>query len=171
MASETLAQKALAYGMPTVRVDGNDIYAVHYAAKQAVARARAGQGPSFIECVTYRLGDHTTADDARRYRDEAEVEAWRSRDPLIRVRKHLTNKKAWDDARDEELQERARKIVAEVVDAAINIQPPATTDFFDWMYADLPDDLRLQRATMRTSSLGQHPEQVGLKVEAMGNRH
>ena len=166
MNSETLCQKALAYGMPTVRVDGNDIYAVHYAAKDAVARARAGEGPTFIECVTYRLGDHTTADDARRYRDEQEVEAWRNRDPILRVRKYLTAKGSWDDARDEALKAKAKKIVAEVVDAAINVAPPETTDFFDDMYESLPEDLRRQRETMRTSSLGQDPSQVGLNAQA-----
>ncbi|MBZ0170852.1 MAG: thiamine pyrophosphate-dependent dehydrogenase E1 component subunit alpha, partial [Phycisphaerales bacterium] len=92
MNSRTVAQKALAYDMPTIRVDGNDVFAVYKATKEARERAVAGGGPSFIEGMTYRLGDHTTADDARRYRDAAEVEAWAEKDPLIRTRKYLVSK-------------------------------------------------------------------------------
>ena len=88
-ASQTFAQKALAYGMPTVQVDGNDMFAVYKAHRDAIERARAGGGPSFIEALTYRLGDHTTADDARRYRPPTELEAAMVRDPLVRTRKYL----------------------------------------------------------------------------------
>ena len=80
--SKTLAQKALAYGIPGIQVDGNDILAAYVAAKEAVDRARAGDGPTLIECVTYRLAMHTTADDPKRYRSEEEVEQWRKRDPI-----------------------------------------------------------------------------------------
>jgi pyruvate dehydrogenase E1 component alpha subunit len=82
--SETLAQKALGYGIPGIQVDGNDILAVYAAAKEAVDRARSGGGPTMIECVTYRMTMHTTADDPKRYRTEDEVEAWKKKDPLIR---------------------------------------------------------------------------------------
>ena len=90
--SKTLAQKAIAYGMPGIQVDGNDILAVYAAAKEAVDRARAGQGPTLIECVTYRMSMHTTADDPKRYRTEEEVEKWRERDPLVRYQKYLVDK-------------------------------------------------------------------------------
>lgn len=88
--------------MPTIQVDGNDLFAVYKAAKEAIERARTGGGPSFIECVTYRLGDHTTADDARATRDPKEVEAWLGKDPLIRLRKYLESKQLWTElaARD-----------------------------------------------------------------------
>jgi pyruvate dehydrogenase E1 component alpha subunit len=163
MNSETVAQKALAYGMPTVRCDGNDIFAVKYVMDEAVKRARSGEGPSFIECITYRLGDHTTADDARRYRDPKEVEAWVGRDPLIRTRKYLEERKLWDAAKDEKLQERAKTIVKEVVATAEGIDKPEVNSIFEAMYVNMPDELRIQRDTMRTSSLGKDPSQTGLK--------
>lgn len=165
MRSETVAQKAVAYGMPTVQVDGNDIFAVYKATKEAADRARQGGGPSFIEAVTYRLGDHTTADDARRYRDVEEVEAWRGKDPLIRTRLYLEQRNVWTDKQQETLQERAKKIVAEVVKTAEGIEKPSTDDFFDHMFAELPRELLLQRDTMQTHSLGQDPEQAGLRRE------
>ena len=90
--SKTLAQKALAYGMPGIQVDGNDILAVYAAAKEAVDRARSGGGPTLIECVTYRLTMHTTADDPKRYRTDEEVEKWKQRDPLPRFQKYLLDK-------------------------------------------------------------------------------
>ncbi len=166
MASKTVAQKALAYEMPTVRVDGNDIFATYLATKQARERAVAGEGPSFIEGVTYRLADHTTADDAKRYRDPAEVEAWLGRDPLIRTRMYLEMRKVWDDKTQAKLDERAATITSEIVAAADGIDAPTTDQFFDHMFAEIPGDLRRQRDTMRTSSIGQNPEQAGLRAQA-----
>ena len=90
--SKTIAQKALAYGIPGIQVDGNDILAAYAAAKEAVERARSGGGPTLIECVTYRMTVHTTADDPRRYRTEEEVEKWKKRDPITRFRKYLVDK-------------------------------------------------------------------------------
>jgi len=162
MNSQTVAQKALAYGMPTIQVDGNDIFAVYKATKEARQRAVEGGGPSFIEAVTYRLGDHTTADDARRYRDQAELDAWMEKDPLIRTRKYLENQGVWDDDKQRELETKAARIVKEVVDAAISIEAPTTDEIFDAMYAKIPEDLRGQRDTLRTSSIGRDPSQIGL---------
>ncbi len=163
MASETVAQKALAYGMPTVQVDGNDIFAVFKASRDAIERARGGGGPSFIEAVTYRLGDHTTADDARRYRDQKEVEMWLARDPIVRIRKYLEKKDLWSQEKQTKLDERAKAIVTEVVKAAEGIEKPTNDDIFDYTFATLNKELELQKRTMRTSSLGQDPEQVGLR--------
>ena len=160
--SRTFAQKALAYDIPTIRVDGNDLFAVYKATRDAVERARRGEGPSFIEAVTYRLGDHTTADDARRYRDPAEYEAAVTRDPLVRTRKYLESKKLWDDEKQKKLDTRAARIVREVVDAALNIEPPAVEDLFRYTFEELPDELVRQMRTMRTDSIGQDPEQIGL---------
>jgi len=162
MNSQTVAQKALAYGMPTIQVDGNDIFAVYKATKEARQRAVEGGGPSFIEAVTYRLGDHTTADDARRYRDQAELDAWMEKDPLIRTRKYLEKQSVWDDDKQRELETKAARIVKEVVDAAISIEAPTTDEIFDAMYAKIPEDLRGQRDTLRTSSIGRDPSQIGL---------
>jgi len=90
--SKTIAQKALAYGIPGIQVDGNDILATYAAAKEAVDRARSGGGPTLIECVTYRVAVHTTADDPKRYRSDEEVEQWKKRDPITRFQKYLLNK-------------------------------------------------------------------------------
>ena len=167
MNSSTVAQKALAYDMPTIQVDGNDLFAVVKASRDALERARAGGGPSFIEAVTYRLADHTTADDARRYRDSKEVDAWVGKDPLIRLRKYIEAKGLWDDARQKAIEEKSKVIVTEVVKAAEGIEKPSTDDIFDYTYAaPLPPELEVQKRTMRTSSLGQHPEQIGLTSEA-----
>jgi TPP-dependent pyruvate/acetoin dehydrogenase alpha subunit len=171
MNSATVAQKALAYDMPTIQVDGNDVFAVYKAAKESVERARAGGGPSFIEAVTYRLGDHTTADDARRYRDPKEVEAWLARDPMVRLRKYLDRKGLWDDAKQTKLEDRAKTIVTEIVKNAEGIEKPAIEDIFDYTFAPpLPTELQRQKATMRTTSLGQDPSQVGLR-DQFGNAH
>ena len=165
MNSATVAQKALAYDMPTIQVDGNDVFAVFKATREAADRARQGGGPSFIEAVTYRLGDHTTADDARRYRSQEEVNAWLAKDPLIRTRKHLESRGVWSASQQAALEERARVIVDEVVKTALEIEKPSPADFFNHMFAELPPDLTLQRDRLRTSSLGLHPEQPGLRAQ------
>jgi pyruvate dehydrogenase E1 component alpha subunit len=156
----TLAQRGIAYGMPCMQVDGNDIFATVYAMKEASAHARKEGKPYFLEMVTYRLGDHTTADDASRYRDKAEVEGWKAKDPLIRVRKHMERLKLWSDAKEADLLERTEKTVAEAVARAENIAAPHSADFFNAMYQELPADLALQRDTMQTHSLGQDPGQL-----------
>ncbi len=167
-ASETIAQKGIAYGIPGIQVDGNDLFAVYKASRDAIERARAGGGPTIIEAMTYRLGDHTTADDARRYRDTAELEAWQGKDPLIRLRKYLERKDLWDEARQATAMEKAKAIVVEVVKAAEGIEAPTTDDIFDWTFASpLPAEIETQKRTMRTSSLGQHPEQAGLRGEGV----
>jgi pyruvate dehydrogenase E1 component alpha subunit len=164
MASETIAQKALAYGAQCIQVDGNDIFAVYKATLDARERARAGGGVTLIEAVTYRLGDHTTADDARRYRDQAEVESWQAKDPAIRLRKYIERKGLWNDAKQAALEERAKAIVSDVVKASEGIAKPSPTEMFDDMYAELPPELARQRNTMRTHSLGQYPDQAGLSA-------
>jgi pyruvate dehydrogenase E1 component alpha subunit len=164
-ASETIAQKAIAYGMPTIQVDGNDLLAVFKATKDAADRARGGGGPSFIEAVTYRLADHTTADDARRYRDPKELEAWTVKDPVIRLRKYLTGKGLWNDVQQAAAEEHARAKTAEVIKTAETIVKPSTDDIFDHVFAPpMPPELERQKRTLRTHSLGQDPSQVGLSA-------
>src|SRR5229473_7645311 len=153
-ASATLAQKAIAAGFAGEQVDGNDVIAVRAAAEEAIAAARAGGGPSFIEAVTYRLGDHTTADDARRYRDQKEVEMWLARDPIVRIRKYLEKKDLWSQEKQTKLDDRAKAIVSEVVKAAEGIEKPTNDDIFDYTFATLNKELETQKRTMRTSSLG-----------------
>lgn len=163
MNSETVAQKGLAYGATCVHVDGNDIFAVYKATHDARQRARNGGGVTLIEAETYRLGDHTTADDARRYRDEEEVESWKRKDPMIRLRKYLTAKGVWTDAKQQAAEDAAKVLVADVVKLAEGIEKPSTDDMFNYLYETIPEDLRRQRDTLRTHSLGQDPSQVGLQ--------
>jgi pyruvate dehydrogenase E1 component alpha subunit len=163
-AAETLAQKALAYNMPTVQVDGNDLFAVYKAHRDAFDRARRGGGPSFIEAITYRLGDHTTADDAPRYRETTDYEDAVMRDPIIRTRKYLESVGRWDNQKQTKLDARAKVIVHEVTEAALNTQPPATEDLFNYTFETLPDELLRQMQTRRTDSIGQDPQQIGLQT-------
>jgi pyruvate dehydrogenase E1 component alpha subunit len=126
----TFAQRATAYGMDTIQCDGNDIFAVVHCMKEAVRKTRETKRPCFIEGVTYRLADHTTADDARRYRDEEEVELWRQRDPILRIREYLKVRGLWDDSKEAALQERAKTEVAAVAKNALEIEPLTFESFF-----------------------------------------
>jgi pyruvate dehydrogenase E1 component alpha subunit len=164
--SETIVQKGLAYGLHCVQIDGNDIFASYKVMKEAIARAINEGKPTFIEAVTYRLGDHTTADDARRYRDAAELESWAKKDPLIRTRKYLQAKKLWDDAKQADLDARAKELIEGVVKRAEGIETPVFEDIFDHTFASLEgnEELLRQRATRRTTGLGQLPEQERLRA-------
>jgi pyruvate dehydrogenase E1 component alpha subunit len=156
----TIAQRGVAYGMDCVQCDGNDIFAVVKVMRDAIKLAREKNRPTFIEALTYRIGDHTTADDARRYRDEKELASWKNRDPLARLGNYLRKKRLWDDKREAALQEKAKADVAAVVERAEHIAAPTKTDFFDSMYAELPEHLIKQRDTMQTHSLGQDPSEL-----------
>ena len=103
--SRTIAQKALAYGLPGIQVDGNDVLAVYAAAREAVERARAGDGPTLIECVTYRLGVHTTADDPTKYRSDAEVAMWEQKDPLTRFRAYLEKRNLLEEGLEQRVDD------------------------------------------------------------------
>jgi pyruvate dehydrogenase E1 component alpha subunit len=162
-ASETFAQKALAYGMPTLQVDGNDILAVYKACRQMVGHARSGKGPGFVEALTYRLADHTTADDASRYRPAEELEQSKRRDPFVRLRKFLESKGLWNEAKQAEATERGRKIVREVIHAATSIASPASAEMFNHCFAELPPDIVVQKESMCTAVLVQNPEQERLR--------
>ncbi|MEO8746462.1 MAG: thiamine pyrophosphate-dependent enzyme, partial [Rhodanobacter sp.] len=142
----TLAQKGIAAGLFCIQVDGNDIIAVRKAMEDALEKARNGNGGSVIEAVTYRLGDHTTADDARRYRGEQEVkEAW-AREPMIRMRKWLEDKGAWDDAKETAWKAECDEWMDQEVDAYLNAEPQPVTAMFDYLYAEIPADLARQRS-------------------------
>ncbi len=139
--SRTLAQKALAYGFPGIQVDGNDVLAVYAASREAVDRARAGEGPTLIECVTYRLGVHTTADDPTRYRSEEEVKAWERKDPLTRFSTYLQKKNLLAEGLEAEVD-------AEIAAAVQRFEAMATADpltLFDHLFAELPPHLQAQR--------------------------
>ena len=145
-ASETIAQKGAAYGMPFVRVDGNDVLAVYSVTKAAVERARAGEGPTFIEAVTYRRLGHSSSDDPSRYRDEAEVKVWEKKDPVDRFRKYLTQRKLWDDAKEAAFKEQIAQRVNEAIAAAESHGPPADETLVTDVYAQVTPQLREQLA-------------------------
>ncbi len=140
-----IAARAAGYGMPGVRVDGNDVLAVYRATREAVERARAGEGPSLIEALTYRLGPHTTADDPTRYREEAEVERWRALDPIPRFRRFLEREGLVDEATVAELEAEAERWVREVRGAVVAIGRPPASEVFDHVFADPPATLLRQR--------------------------
>ena len=145
--SETLAQKAIAYGIEGIQVDGNDILAVYTAAEEAVDRARSGDGPTLIECVTYRMAVHTTADDPKRYRSDEEVEGWRKRDPLARFQKYLTGKKLLTQKKIDTIESEAAAKIQAAVDSAEekmkDIGNPI--EMFDHVYGELPAHLEAQK--------------------------
>jgi pyruvate dehydrogenase E1 component alpha subunit len=143
-ASETLAQKGKAYGMPFVRVDGNDVLAVYSVTRDAVARARAGDGPTFVEAVTYRRLGHSSSDDPTRYRDEAEVKAWEKKDPVDRFRTYLTRRGLWDDAREAAFKEGIATRVNDAIAAAEANGPPADESLITDVYATPTPQLKEQ---------------------------
>ncbi len=146
--SQTLAQKGLAYGIPSVQVDGNDVLAVYKVTQEAVQRARSGEGPSVIEAVTFRLGAHTTSDDPTRYRTQEELEAWRQKDPLLRFRRFLMERQLWDTAREQTLLEEATVLIEQVVVAAEGVKKGTLEESFDYVYANLTPHLREQKAAV-----------------------
>jgi pyruvate dehydrogenase E1 component subunit alpha len=146
--AETFAQKALAYGIDGIQVDGNDVLACYSAAAAAIARARRGEGATLIEAFTYRLGDHTTADDASRYRDPAEVEAWKQRDPLQRLRRYLEETGQWNAQREADLLADCRRRVDAAVTAAESLSPPDPADIVRYTYANPPRRPGRQPATL-----------------------
>src|SRR5207302_5220737 len=139
--SRTLAQKALAYGFPGIQVDGNDVLAVYAASREAVDRARAGGGPTLVECVTYRLGVHTTADDPTKYRSEAEVREWERKDPLTRFGAYLEKKTLLEPGLDEELD----ALIARAVTVFEALPPADPLTMFEHAYGELPAPLRAER--------------------------
>lgn len=147
-ASETIAHKAVAYGMPGVRVDGNDVLAVYQVTQSAVERARAGKGPTLIEAVTYRMGPHSTADDPTRYRPDTELQEWKEKDPVDRMRRYMERNIEWDQASDDRLWDEVRAEVAAAVDSAERTPLPPVSSLFDDVYAELPWHLREQRVEL-----------------------
>ena len=155
-AAETLAQKAIAAGFPGEQVDGNDVIAVVDAVQRALERARASGGATLIEALTYRLGDHTTVDDAKRYREDSEVSQHWESEPIARLRKYLTAAGVWSKEDEERLLVDCTAEITAAVDKylAMARQPPAA--IFDYLYATLPAELAEQRrhAMEGTSSDG-----------------
>lgn len=155
-ATETLAQKGIAAGVPGEQVDGNDVIAVRHRFSKAIEKARQGGGPTLIEPLTYRMSDHTTADDASRYRDPAEVDAHKHLDPILRLRTYLTNNQLWDEKQETELQNRCHEEVEAAVKAYLAIPPQAPESMFDHLYATLPRVYQRQRDELIRHAGGKH---------------
>jgi pyruvate dehydrogenase E1 component alpha subunit len=157
-ASATLAQKAIAYGFGGIQVDGNDVLAVYQATREAVEKARSGGGPTFIECLTYRVSDHTTADDASRYRTEEMLKPWLAKDPIERLRKFMVIEKLWTPAYDGQVRAEAERRVAESV-GEFESQPPADpADMFRYTYYELTPPLKEQMDELLNSLKDREPK-------------
>ena len=161
----TLAQKGVAAGLPSFQVDGNDVIALHDVISAAIDRARQGKGATVIEAISYRLSDHTTADDASRYRNSDELqEAWQ-KEPIKRLRHFLHQRGLWDENKEQALKEQAERMIEKAVQTYLNTPLPTIADLFDYHYANTPDQLEEQkRDALNREELRQkmqHNEAVG----------
>ena len=143
-ASETLAQKSIAYGFPGIQVDGNDVFAVYKATKEALKHVKSGKGPYFIECFTYRISDHTTADDWTRYRSKKEVEEWKKKYPILRLKRYMLKKNIWTEKDEAKLIKLAEDMVSKSVNLFESVKPADPSDIFKYMYAEMPWNLKEQ---------------------------
>ncbi len=155
-AAATLAQKAIAAGIPGQQVDGNDVIAVRHVVGEAIERARAGEGPSVVEAVTYRLTDHTTADDASRYRDPEEVSAQWANDPVARLRSYLGEMGVWSKEDEERLIEEINAEIDAAVERYLATPPEPPEAMFDHLYAELPSTLLEQRLAVAAGAGDSH---------------
>jgi 2-oxoisovalerate dehydrogenase E1 component alpha subunit len=144
-ASQTLAQKAIAAGFFGEQVDGNDVIAVRAAADAAIASARLGEGPRLIEAVTYRLGDHTTADDASRYRSTEEVQQRWKEEPIARLRNYLVSRMNWSKVDEEKIATESEQKVTAAIERYLAIGPRPPETMFDHLYARMPGAYAAQR--------------------------
>jgi pyruvate dehydrogenase E1 component alpha subunit len=150
-ASKTIAQKAIAYGIDGVQVDGNDLFAVFAATKEAVEKARSGGGPTLIEGVTFRFGPHTTADDPTKYRTEEEVERWKPLDPLVRLRLYLKEKGLWNEGVEQRLTEEAQKEIDQAVKDAEAVPVPEVEEIFKYVFSEMTPQLKEQLEYLKST--------------------
>jgi len=145
-ASSSIAIKAKAYGFEGVRVDGNDLLAVYSTVKNAAEKARRGDGPTLVECYTYRLGSHSTSDDWKRYRSKEEVDSWKRKDPILRVRAYLEDtRKIWSDQKEIKLRGEIEEEINKAVSRAESVPPPSVETMFNDVYSDLMQNLKDQK--------------------------
>lgn len=158
-AAKTIAQKAIAYGFEGIQVDGNDIFAVHKATSDALEKAKAGKGPTLIECVTYRMGHHTTADDATKYRPKEELELWQKKDPIKRLEKFLLGEKILSQKDIEAIQTWAAQEIEKVVAEYEAVQSPNHAGMFDFLFEKKTKQLVEQQAMLENYVKEEgHPE-------------
>jgi pyruvate dehydrogenase E1 component alpha subunit len=150
-ASKTIAQKAIAYGFDGIQVDGNDLFAVIMATKEAVEKARSGAGPTLIEGVTYRFGPHTTADDPTKYRKEEEIEPWKPLDPLVRLRLYLKGRGLWNGEVETRITEEAQKEIDQTVKEAEAVPTPEVEEIFKYVFAEMTPPLKEQLEYLKST--------------------
>jgi len=150
-ASKTLAQKAIAYGFDGIQVDGNDLFAVVTATREAAEKARSGGGPTFIEGVTFRFGPHTTADDPTKYRGDEEIEPWKPLDPMARLRLYLKGKTLWSEEVEKQMTEEAQKEIDQAVKDAEAVPAPRPEEMFQYVFAEMTPQLKEQLEYLRST--------------------
>lgn len=148
--TKTLAQRSLAYDIPGVRVDGQDLLAVLTVMKEAVERARSGGGPTLVEALTFRYGPHTTPDDPKRYRTQEETDEWQAKDPLYRVNRYLVSKGLWSEEEEEALWEQAKERAAAAIAEAEAMTNPTVDDIFDYLYREPTPELVRQKEYLKS---------------------
>jgi pyruvate dehydrogenase E1 component alpha subunit len=148
-AARSIAQKAVAFGFDGIQVDGNDVLAMYAATREALEKARSGGGPTLVEAYTYRMGNHTTSDDANRYRTDAEVEDWAKRDPVERFKIYLKGKGLWDEPFENQVQKEAEELINRAVEEAESMPPPRPEDFFIHTYKEMTPELDEQLAELK----------------------
>ncbi|HBR17096.1 MAG: pyruvate dehydrogenase (acetyl-transferring) E1 component subunit alpha [Deltaproteobacteria bacterium RIFCSPLOWO2_12_FULL_43_16] len=147
-AAKTIAQKACACGFEGIQVDGNDIFAVYKATKDALAKAKNGGGPTLIECFTYRMGDHTTADDASRYRPKEDLEKWKLKDPLLRLKLYMEKKGLWTQAYEDEVRKKITELVDNEIKKAESESLPDPKDIINFTYKELTQRQKKELETL-----------------------
>ncbi len=147
-ASGSVVVKAQAYGIHGVQIDGNDILAVIVATREAAERARRGEGATLIEAMTFRLGPHSTSDDPKVYRQESEVKKWEGKDPLLRFYRYLANRGLWNEEKQQALEERIKDEILSTIQEVEKAGPPDVETIFEDVYAELPWNLREQKAEL-----------------------
>jgi 2-oxoisovalerate dehydrogenase E1 component alpha subunit len=145
MAAPSIAHRAIGYGMPGIRVDGNDVLACFAVVAQAAERAREGGGPTLIEAITYRLGPHTTSDDPTRYRSQEEVDHWLARDPIPRYRTYLQSVGVWNERLEERVSHRSERLRTELRESVVGAPDFDVAEMFDTVYHDITPALAQQR--------------------------
>ena len=148
-ATKTLAEKADAYSIDGIQVDGNDVFAVYQTIKKYADRARNERKPALIELVTFRMGDHTTADDATRYRNAELLKKWEKKDPIERLKKYLLAKRGWTEKKDQDLLAELSQEIENVVKEYENVELADPTTMFQYMYNEMPWNLKEQQDEVR----------------------
>jgi 2-oxoisovalerate dehydrogenase E1 component alpha subunit len=150
MAAPSIAHRAIGYGMPGIRVDGNDVLACYAVMAEAAQRAREGGGPTLIEAITYRMGPHTTSDDPTRYRSADEVDHWLALDPIARYRTYLQNAGVWNERLEERVEARSKRLRSELRESVVGADDFDVAEMFDTVYHDITPELVRQREELLT---------------------